>query len=179
MRFWETVAMVVAWIALGVSALAVLVSLYAVVRDRPRLGVMTRNDVNVRIGEEAEYTWHVTVINYGRQAQAVSDVGLVGKDAGFAAAVSVLRGGGVQVVGPELPAMVPPYGFLNWTVPDEAMRQRFPKSGQEFRAFVARYRPVFSNVRLSRIDEAFRSRGRRVMGTVREYQHGYGRMPER
>jgi hypothetical protein len=169
--------MVVPWVAVGLSVFAVTISLYVAIRDRPRLGVLTRNDVN--IGAEPSYTWHVTVINYGRHAQAVSDVGLIGKDPAFSVHVSVLRRGGVQVIGPDLPAIIPPYGFLNWTVPHNAMRGRFPHSGQEFRSYVVKYSPVFRSARLNKIAEQIRSRRRRAIGTINEYQHGYQRMPER
>jgi hypothetical protein len=168
----------VSWIALVISTLAVLISLYVVIRDRPRLGVLTRNDVVVKIGDEPIYTWHVTVINYGRHPQAISDVGLIGKDPGFSAYVSTLRQSGVQVIGPDLPVIVPPYNFLNWTVPGDAMRVRFPNSGQEFRSFVVKYSPVFRSVWLNRIVQVFRSHRRRVIGTVNEYQYGYRRMPD-
>lgn len=171
--------MVVSWIALAISALALLGSLYVALRDRPRLGVLTRNDVNIRIGEVAEYTWHVTVINYGRHAQAVSDVGLTGKDPSFATAVSTLRQGGVKVMGPDLPAIVPPYGYLDWIVPHDALCVRFPNSGQEFHSYADRYSPVFRSMRLNRTSEVFRSYGRRVIGIVRLYEYGYRRMPER
>lgn len=168
--------MVMPWIAVGLSALAVTISLYVAIRDRPRLGVLTRNDVN--IGGEPSYTWHVTVINYGRHPQGISDVGLIGKDPEFSVHVSTLRRREVQVIGPDLPAIIPPYGFLNWTVPQDAMRPRFPP-GQEFRSYVVKYSPVFRSKRLNKIAEQIRSRRRRAIGTVNEYQHGYQRMPER
>lgn len=171
--------MVVSWISLAFSALALLISLYVANQNRPRLGVFTRNDVTIEVGKEASYTWYVTVINSGQQPQAVSDVGLVGKDTNFSTAISILRDRGVPVDGPKLPAIVPPYGFLNWTVPDEAMRERFPRSGQEFRSYVVRYSNVFRSRRLNSIADVFRSKRRRAIGTVMEYQHGYGRMPER
>jgi hypothetical protein len=174
-----TLFAMVSWISLVVSALALLISLYVAVQNRPRLGVFTRNGVTVEVGKEAIYTWYITVINSGQQPQAVSDVGLVGKERSFSAAISTLRDRGVGVVGPDLPAVVPPYSFLNWTVPDDAMRQHFPQSRQEFRSYMVRYSPVFRSVRINRIAEVFRSKRRRVIGTVIEYQHGYLRMPER
>ena len=167
--------MVISWIALAFSALSIIVSFYVAVRDRPRLGVLTRNDVTV--GAEPSYTWHITVINHGRQPQAISDVGLMGRDRSFGAAVSTLRRQAVQVRGPALPVSIPPYSFLDWIVPDEAMRQRFPHSGQEFRSYVVRYSPVARNAWLNKISEQIRSRQRRAIGTVTEYQREYGRMP--
>lgn len=65
--FCHSGAMVVPWIAIVLSAFAVAISLYVAIRDRPRLGVLTRNDVNV--GGEPSYIWYLTVINYGRHAQ--------------------------------------------------------------------------------------------------------------
>jgi hypothetical protein len=169
--------MVVSWVALGLSALSIAVSLYVAVRDRPRLGVLTRNDVTV--GAEINYTWHITVINYGRQSQAISDVGLIGKDRSFGARVSTLRQQEVQVDGPNLPVIISPYSFLDWIVPDDAMHQRFPHSGQEFCSYVVRYSPISHNARLNKIAEQIRSRKRRPIGIVTEYQRGYVRMPER
>jgi hypothetical protein len=137
----------VPWIAISLSAIAVVISLYVVIQDRPRLGVFTRNDVNV--GGEPSYTWYITVINYGRHPQAISDVGLIGKDPAFSTQVSSLRRRGVQVIGPDLPAMIPPYGFCNWTVPHDAMCESFPHGGQNFRSYVVKYSPISGSARLT------------------------------
>jgi hypothetical protein len=133
--------------------------------------------VTMLMSAASELTWYVTVINYGRHSQAISDVGLIGKDPAFSTQVSSLRQRGVQIIGPELPAMIPPYGFCNWTVPHDAMRESFSQ-GQEFRSYVIKYSPVVRSVWLNRIADKIRSHKWRVIDTVKEYQHGYRQMPE-
>src|SRR6266487_1573767 len=112
----------VAWIALGVSALALTWQIVVAVRDRPHLGVVTRGDVTIHIGGPVEYAWHVTVINYGRHPQGIEDIGLIGKDPSYTAQFSQLRNSGVQIDGPALPATIAPYSFHDWLVPHETLR---------------------------------------------------------
>lgn len=172
----EPYVMVVSWIAISLSVISLALSIYVTIRDRPRLGIVTRNDVN--IGGEPTYTWHVTVINYGRQPQAISDVGLVGKEPAFSTRVFTLLQEGVAN-GPDLPEVIKPYSSLNWTVQHEAMLRRFPNSGQEFRSYVVKYNPVFRNKWLEKVAEKKRSHGGRAIRVVSQYEHGYKQMPER
>ena len=123
----------VAWIALVVSSFAALTALYGTIRDRPRLGVLARR--NVTSSGVPRVEWHVTVINYGRHPQTISSVGLVSKNSPFSTSVAMLRRIDYQVDGPDLPATVKPFAFLDWAIPPEVMGKLFSQPGQEFRPF--------------------------------------------
>jgi hypothetical protein len=169
----QTVAMV-AWIALVVSAFAALTALYGTIRDRPRLGVIVRRDVSSNGLPMVE--WHITVINYGRHPQTISSVDLVSKNSPFSTSVAMLRRIDYQVDGPDLPATVEPFSFLDWAIPPEVMRKLFSGSGQEFRPFLDKYITVSHNVRFNKMIETYRFRRSRAIAPVREYQSGYLRM---
>jgi len=165
----------VAWIALVVSVVALAWQVVVVLRDRPILGVITRADVVIG-GSGPDYTWHVTVVNYGRRTQGIADIGLVGKDRAYEAWLSNLRNAGGLIRGPQFPTTIDPHAFCDWVVPHDVMTDRFPHPGQEFQAYVVRFGVVFKSKRLNDVTTRLRRRGRAV-GYVRDYQRDYRKMP--
>ena len=169
----------VAWVALGVSVLALLWQVVVAIRDRPRLGVVLRRSAFILVNGPTRYEYNLTVMNNGRHGQTVDDVGLVGKDPSYETWLTIMRRDGIEVDGQPLPVTVPPFGFVNWKIPEAVMTGRFPLSEQEFRCYVVRFTTLsrwqwINNKRL-----ALHRRFGRVVGTVYDYQGRYNKMPVR
>jgi hypothetical protein len=170
----------VAWLAFVVSIAALLWQAAAVVVDRPKLGVMIRNGVDVRIGQDPPvvvYTWHITVNNYGRRAQTIADVGLVGADASFTQAISTLRRNGHEVGGPLLPVTIEAHHFKDWIIPDDIMRGYFGKQqNRSVRAYVVRFALRSRFAPWNKAAELVRHNGV-PNGFASHYQHGSRVLP--
>jgi hypothetical protein len=167
----------IAWFALGLSVVGLGWQIITFVRDRPLLGVLTRYDGTVVVGGEPEFTWHITIINYGRRPQGITDIGLDGEDRSYSTAVSTLRSAGVEVTGPSFPERIEPHEYRDWIVPHDAMKSQFPVPGQKVRAYVARFGIVYRYGRLNRLAERVRRRGGRTVGFVRDYERSYKAIP--
>lgn len=167
----------IGWIALAISALAFASQIYTAARDRPRLGVVTRADVGPVLGMGVTvYAWHITVINHGRHAQAIDDVGVVGKNPTHTLGVRQLRELRPGVSGPDFPAIVPPYGYLDWIVPGKTVSSHFPRLGQELRGYVARFSTKHRYEVLNRVAAWLREHGP-SLGTVHDYEREYRQTP--
>ena len=140
------------WVSLGslvVSLAAAGIAWRALRRTSPRLVVLTRNDVTIRIGgpgprqgEFERYTVHVTVINETGAEVTVNDVGLAGvrngKPFGQHVSFGFLREQGTDVDGPELPHRLGGHDNADWSVAGPHAFGPLKGFGQYF-AYCARF----------------------------------------
>lgn len=140
---------VVAWIALFIAALSLIVTFVGVgwtifdtQRRRPHLRAelnkTTYAVVNGPPGAKSDL--HVTAINMGSEAATVWDVGLKRFDGVGVTSVRNARANGRDVEGPTLPARIESHGTLTWTFPDDLTKDQ--GDHVELFGWVSRIRPL-------------------------------------